>query len=242
MWTIGDLAKGESKTLVITTVVEITNAEITNVAVVNSTTPDNNTDNNKDNDTANVDPEADVKIVKTVSNPKPSKGDTITWTIVVVNLGPDKAENVRVFENLPNGLKLISARGSKGQFDNGVWTIGEIANGEMATLVLTTKVLISQGIIENIVVVNSTTYDPNKTNNVDSEITTPQEEPEDDPDDPSDETPEESEHNDEGDDSAPNLGKSAGSHASKMHATGNPIVVILLALLAAAGVSLRRKN
>ena len=68
VWIIGDLKKGESKSLVITTVVTTTDAEITNIAVVNSTTPDNNTDNNKDNDTTKVGTEADVKVIKTVSN------------------------------------------------------------------------------------------------------------------------------------------------------------------------------
>lgn len=249
VWTIGDLANGESKSLVIKTIVEITNAEITNVAVVNSTTPDNNTDNNEDNDTTSIDPEADLKVIKTVSDPNPSKGDVITWTIVVVNLGPDGAENVKVFENLPDGLKLISAKGSKGIFDNGIWTIGDLKNGEMVTLVLTTEVLVSNGIIENIVVVNSTTYDPDESNNEDKEITTPEDEPDDD----SDENPDDDEYYDDfggGSEekenvpkSAPNSGKSGSTASShKMHATGNPIVIVLLALLAVAGVSLRRKK
>ena len=173
IWTIGDLANGESTSLVITTVVDITNAEITNVAVVNSTTPDNNTDNNRDNDTSTVEPEADVKVVKTVSNPKPSKGDTVTWTVVVVNLGPDAAENVKVSEKLPDGLKLVSAKGSKGSYSGGIWTVGTLKNGEIATLTLTTKVTVSSGTITNIVVATSSTYDPNKTNNRDKEKTKP---------------------------------------------------------------------
>ena len=248
VWTIGDLANGESKSLIITTLVTITNAEITNVAVVNSTTPDNNTENNKDNDTTNIDPEADVKVVKTVSNPKPSKGDVITWTIVVVNLGPDTAKDVVVSEKLPNGLRLISAKGSKGSFENDVWKIGELKYGEIATLTLTTKVLISGGTIENIVVVNSSTYDPNLTNNEDKEVVNPKSNSKDDDDE--DDGGKKSEPNpnedDDGDDiydhpSTP-VKYSVGSSSKQMHATGNPIVMALLALLAVAGVSLRRKD
>ena len=173
VWTVGDLANGESKTLVISTIV-ITNAKITNVAVANSTTPDTNETNNKDNDTTVACPEADLKVTKTVSNPRPTQGDTVTWTIVVTNLGPDMAKDVSVVETLPEGLKLLSAKGTKGSFDNGIWTVGDLDNGEIVTLVLTTKVTVSGGTIENIVVANSSTYDPNITNNMDKEVAKPQ--------------------------------------------------------------------
>jgi len=177
VWTVGDLANKAQASLIIITVVDITNANITNVAVANSTTPDPNPGNNEGNDTTEVDPEADVKIIKTVSNPNPSKGDVITWTVVVSNLGPDKALNVIVEENLPEGLQLVSARGSKGSFEDNIWTVGDLNNGEIATLTLTTKVLVSSGKIENIVVASSTTYDPNMSNNRDKETTTPKDKP-----------------------------------------------------------------
>ena len=173
VWTIGELANREFKTLVIKTSVEITNANITNVAVVSSTTPDNNPDNNKDNDTTEIKPEADVKVVKFVSNPTPSEGDIITWTIIVTNLGPDTADNVVVNESLPEGLTLVSARGSKGAYSDDIWNIGTLENGEIATLTLTTEVTASSGTITNAVNASSSTYDPNKTNNKDSEKTTP---------------------------------------------------------------------
>ncbi len=173
VWTVGDLENRGKATLVITTQVDITNTEITNIAVANSTTDDPNPNNNKDNDTTEVNPEADVKVIKTVSNPQPSEGDVITWTIVVTNLGPDAAKDVIVEENLPDGLQLVSARGSKGSYDDGIWTVGDLDNGEIATLTLTTKVTVSSGTIENIVVATSSTYDPNETNNRDKETTNP---------------------------------------------------------------------
>ena len=240
IWTIGDMKVGDVKSLIITTVVTITNANITNIAVVNSTTPDNNTDNNEDNDTTSVDPEADLKIIKTVSDSKPSKGDTITWTIVVVNLGPDTAYDVVVSEDLPDGLKLLKVKGSKGSYNNGIWTVGTLNNGEMATLTITTEVLISGGTIENVVVVTSSTYDPDKSNNNDTEVTNPK--------DSSDDEEEEEEESNDDDDSEDNsnpdnnLSKAVSSLSSnKMHATGNPIVMILLALLAVCGIGLRRR-
>ena len=177
IWTVGDLANGQTVSLTITTVVDITNAEITNVAVVESNTPDNNTDNNRDNDTTNVDPEADVKVIKTVSNPKPTVGDVITWTITVINLGPDAARDVVVEDNLPAGLKLVSAKGSTGVFEDGIWTVGTLNSKDSATLVLTTKVTSSVGIIRNVAIATTTTYDPNKSNNRDEDVTQPKAKP-----------------------------------------------------------------
>ena len=177
VWTVGDLANGQTASLKITTIVDITNAEITNVAVVNSTTPDNNTDNNKDNDTTNVDPEADLKVIKTVSNPKPTVGDVITWTITVINLGPDAADDVIVEDMLPAGLKLISAKGSKGDYEDGIWTVGTLDDKEAATLVLTTRVTASSGTIRNVATATGSTYDPNKSNNKDYDVTKPKAKP-----------------------------------------------------------------
>ena len=173
VWTVGDLANGASVKLDIFTKVDVTNANITNVAVVNSTTYDPNMDNNIDNDTVWINPEADIMVVKTVSNPKPYKGDIITWTIVVTNLGPDTAENVFVEEIMPAGLKLISSKASKGKFLNEIWTVGSLENGEIATLTLTTQVTASKGTIENVVIAKSSTHDPNMTNNKDKKTVTP---------------------------------------------------------------------
>ena len=53
VWTIGDLAKGEEVTLIITCKV-LSAGSITNMAVVKSSTKDINTSNNKDNATINV--------------------------------------------------------------------------------------------------------------------------------------------------------------------------------------------
>ncbi|WP_407422673.1 hypothetical protein, partial [Methanobrevibacter sp.] len=174
IWTVGTLNNGEFKFLVITTIVNITNANVTNVAVVNSTTPDSNETNNRDNDTAEIEPEADIVVIKYVSDQNPVEGDIITWTVVVTNNGPDMAEDVSVAENLPAGLKLISARGSKGAYENGIWTVGDLNNDDVEVLVLTTQVTASSGVIENIVVATSSTYDPNETNNRDNESVTPE--------------------------------------------------------------------
>ena len=69
-------------------------------------------------------------------------GDYVTWIVSVINKGPDTAKNVKVFDQLPNGLKYIRHTATKGIFDpkSGIWDIGDLAvdDGEVF-LKITTK-------------------------------------------------------------------------------------------------------
>ena len=47
--------------------------------------------------------QADLALTKTVSNPTPNVGDTITFTVTLTNTGPDAATNVAVHDLLPAG-------------------------------------------------------------------------------------------------------------------------------------------
>ena len=167
VWTIGDLAYNKTATLLIRTLVNISNKEILNIAVVSSTTPDSNPDNDKANNTTNVNPAADLSIVKYVSNENPNYGDVIIWTIVVNNRGPDVAKDVYVVDRLPSGLVYRSSEASIGSYDatTGVWTIGQLNSGATESLEITTLVKISNASILNVANINSSTYDPNKDNN-----------------------------------------------------------------------------
>ena len=167
VWTIGNLVYNKTATLSIKTLVNISNQEILNVAVVNSSTYDPNPDNNKANNTTDVNPSADLSIIKLVSNSNPNFGDVITWTIVVTNNGPDEAKDVYVVDKLPSGLDYQSSEATKGSYDvtTGIWTIGQLSSGSTVSLEITTLVKISNVNILNIAVVNSTTYDPNPDNN-----------------------------------------------------------------------------
>lgn len=238
---IDRIASGETVTITLKTQVILTNLNITNIANVSSNkTYDPNETNNEDNETVSVEPEADVSITKTVSNTRPKKGDLIVWTIKVTNHGPDTAVDVVVTEQLPDGLHLTRVEGSKGSYDNGIWKVGNLTNGQSATLTLTTRVLASSGTIRNIVVSNSSTYDPNETNNNDTEIVIVND-------------TDGSGHHDGGcngdlngegsdDDSSSIYQPPHRSNPPKrtMHATGNPVLVVLLALLACAGVGFRK--
>ena len=71
-------------------------------------------------------------------------GDLVDWIISVVNEGPDTAENVKVYDQLPDGLEYVKHVTTKGTFDSetGIWNIGNlsVSEGEVF-LTITTKAL-----------------------------------------------------------------------------------------------------
>ena len=215
LWTIGELKTGVSVSLVINTLVNVTNTAIVNVAIVNSSTPDPYKHNNKANDTAKINPAADLSLYKTVVR---IEGNHVTWEIVVTNLGPDTAVNARVIDVLPKGLEFVSYYASRGVFDStkGLWTIGDIQNGEKVTLLIET-IAVDAGVIINEARVESDTYDPDLTNNHDYDEVTA----EDIPDEPPVPSP---------------------KSADELPATGNPLVMVLLALIALGTATLRKRK
>ena len=76
LWIVGDLANGASAKLVIYTQVNITNATIVNVANTTSDTPGNNPP--PVNNSTEVEPKADLVIVKEVSKKSVKTGEVIT--------------------------------------------------------------------------------------------------------------------------------------------------------------------
>ena len=62
-------------------------------------------------------------------------GDYVVWIVSVINKGPDTAKNVKVFDELPDGLKYVNHHATKGSFNpkTGIWNIGDLAieDGEM---------------------------------------------------------------------------------------------------------------
>lgn len=67
-------------------------------------------------------------------------GDYVTWIVSVENKGPGNAKNVKVFNQLPDGLKYIKHTVTQGTFNpkTGMWDIGEILNGSEVYLYITT--------------------------------------------------------------------------------------------------------
>ena len=169
VWTIGDLAKGDSVTLKIETLVDARDTYITNPVVVSSDTYDPDKSNNRANSTIKVISVADLKLTKDANVTNTTVGEKFSYNITVINDGPDTAINARVYDVLPKGLKLLSFEASKGEYNpkNGTWTIGDMEYGEEVTLEIHVKALISGKII-NEARVESDTYDNDTSNNNDS--------------------------------------------------------------------------
>jgi len=105
--------------------------------------------------------EADLNITKTVDNTTPHVGDTIIYTIIVGNNGPDTSYGVTVTDILPQGLEYVSSNANYGSYNpvTGIWSIDYLPNDAVATLTITSTVLQS-GEITNTVRVTALTYDP----------------------------------------------------------------------------------
>src|SRR5262249_16901703 len=82
--------------------------------------------------------QSDLAVTKTVSNPTPNVGDTITFTLKLTNTGPDAATNVTVQDLLPTGLTFVSATPSQGTYNagTGVWSVGTVTTTTPPTLQL----------------------------------------------------------------------------------------------------------
>ena len=161
------LANGEKVLITIIAKAAKSNVTIINDIKVNGTGFDSNISNNNDSETVKVTPLVDLAITKVVDNANPLYGSIITYTITVVNNGPDASTDVVVKDIWPaNGLKFIT---STGTYDSatGIWNVGDLDNHESATLKIVVQV-IKVGNITNNVNVTGTGYDTNLTNNNDS--------------------------------------------------------------------------
>ncbi|WP_194765653.1 PKD domain-containing protein [Tamlana sp. I1] len=80
--------------------------------------------------------QADLSITKSIDNLHPNSGDTVIYTLVVTNSGPDTATNVAVEDVLPVGLTLTAVNNSGTQTGNTAnWSgLTVLANNGSVTL------------------------------------------------------------------------------------------------------------
>ncbi len=111
-------------------------------------------------------PSADLDITKTVDKPRPMLMDTVIFTLIVNNKGPDTAVNVNVADKLPAGLRYVTSTANIGTYDpdSGLWTITSLPRGESAVLTIT-AVAEQSGLIINQANVRALTWDPNLDDN-----------------------------------------------------------------------------
>lgn len=145
--------------------------EVTNIAVL---TNDNDSDfgNNTSSDLTTI-VSADLLVSKSVSSAVVAQGDNVDFTVTILNQGPSSTTGVVLTDTLPSEVTLSSANPSKGFYDpgTGIWTVGDLNNGEEVILTLATSVNAGT---KGLTVVNSTDgvasdlYDHDSSNNTDS--------------------------------------------------------------------------
>ena len=158
------LANGEKVLITIIAKAAKSNTTLINNIKVNGTGFDSNISNNNDSETIKITPLVDLAITKVVDNANPLFDSIITYTITVVNNGPDASTDVVVKDIWPaNGLKFITSTGTYNPATR-IWNVGELGSNEIATLTITAKTT-AVGKFENKVSVNGTGYDSNLSNN-----------------------------------------------------------------------------
>ncbi|MEZ4886638.1 MAG: CARDB domain-containing protein [Chitinophagales bacterium] len=145
VWVIGDIPPFETQTMEITAAVIQPGTHIYTCEARTSNVPDvdstpSNYDPNEDDissvtistdGTANV---ADLTLNAVVDNPSANAGDTRTLTLTVANAGPANATGITIEDVLPSGLTFAGATPSMGSYSGNTWTVGNLNNGEFATL------------------------------------------------------------------------------------------------------------
>lgn len=164
-WDVGTLAPGSSATLDIdmtagggtsagTDVVE------TSASISALDEDDDVPGNDSDTEATSVDVSVDLSVSIAASASEVTQGQSFDYIIDVINNGPSAASNVVLTDNLPTGMSLDASTGCL-EDPSGVptCTIGPMASGETATVILTTRVYDARGQMTNEVSVQSDTAD-----------------------------------------------------------------------------------
>ena len=177
LWNVGLLTNGGTAFLVITARVNVGTggSTITNTArVTGSSHEDTNSLNNTSSVPLTVQG-ADIVVTKSVDISGPNEGETIVYTIIASNAGPNTATNVTIYDRITNTLTFVTSAVSRGTFTNstGIWNIGALTNDTYETLTITATVNANTkntSITNTANVFSSSLPDPVPTNNTGSVI------------------------------------------------------------------------
>ena len=143
---VGSLASGAqaSVTIKAQTTSAVAGSSVSNSATVSGNQEDPNPANNEASATINVAPLVDLKLTKTASNPSPTVGGPVSYTLTLLNNGPSPATGVTISDPLPGGLAFVSASAGQGSCDASGQTVtcqlGTLPAGGMTIVTITANV------------------------------------------------------------------------------------------------------
>ncbi|MCY7352045.1 MAG: DUF11 domain-containing protein, partial [Cytophagaceae bacterium] len=115
----------------------------------------------------------DLALTKAISKSLARVGDTLTYTISVINQGTGQATGVTVLDTLNSGVQYLSSTADQGSYNplTHLWNVDSVAVGDTVRLFITVKVL-AQGLWHNtaeIKTMNETDKDSTPGNGKDEE-------------------------------------------------------------------------
>jgi large repetitive protein len=141
-WTlISAIPNGGTATLTLRVVVSV-GAPATTVSNTASISALTQTDAVAANDSATVTFRVlgtDITLAKSVDNPTPIQGNTVTWTITLTNAGVDDMPNgLIVTDFIPSGIAYTSHVAGQGIYNpgTGLWDVGPLPAGNVTTLAI----------------------------------------------------------------------------------------------------------
>ncbi|HNW87911.1 MAG TPA: hypothetical protein PKJ47_13360, partial [Candidatus Limiplasma sp.] len=144
LWDLGNLAVGGTATLtlVLTANANVADGDtIVNIVTIteeNGVTPENPPTGETEIPVKNP----NLKITKTTSQSWVRAGEDISYVITVKNDGSGDAKGVKVTEHLPSNATFWGASTATGTYSliTNVWTVGDLAAGQTATLIISLTV------------------------------------------------------------------------------------------------------
>ena len=146
--------------------------QLTNTATVAGTLDDPDLDNNQATEPTDVLPEADVSVVKRAEPGPYLAGGLVTYVLTIANDGPNPAEEVKLTDDLPASLTLVSASPGQGSCVDadplvcGLVTLGSGDSTEVRVVARIGDDRSAEQIV-NTAAVESMTFDPDLGDNED---------------------------------------------------------------------------
>ncbi|GAJ12006.1 unnamed protein product, partial [marine sediment metagenome] len=161
IWTVGTLKQASSSSVDITVrILSDTKGSLTDTAAVSSSTPDKDSSNNTASLTTSIETSSELSITKSSLSDPIIAGESLTYSINVVNSGPSDAQNVVITENYDTNFIFSSSSPSPDRRSTNGWTFKTIRAGDSETISITgTTNASTLGSVSNEVSLTSDTAD-----------------------------------------------------------------------------------